>query len=165
MPEQPEAAATPEPPAAAATPEPPAAELTLERVKRAWELVLQRVQTSSASLYGMLRDSQPSELRGDRLTVSISTNFALMRAREPGNAELVAGAVESVLGRPLVAEFVLTAAAAAERPTEAAPARRRTRPSISPTSSSRRRAPSAPKSCPTTPKEKLPWPTIPSTAR
>ena len=56
----------PEMPDAAVAPiagEPPAAELTLERVKRAWELILQRVQASSVSLYAMLRDARPSSTR------------------------------------------------------------------------------------------------------
>ena len=45
-------------------PRPRRRELTLERVKRAWELILQRVQTSSVSLYAMLRDARPSALDG-----------------------------------------------------------------------------------------------------
>ena len=100
-------------PAAAGTPPPPAAELTVDRVRRAWELVLQRVQTGSVSLYATLRDARPSELRGDDLTVSLPSDFALGRAREPGNAEVLAEAIEDVLGRPLKPAFVLAAAAAA----------------------------------------------------
>jgi DNA polymerase-3 subunit gamma/tau len=91
-------------PSAAA--EPPEDELTLERVKRAWELVLQRVQASSVSLYAMLRDARPSSLEDGRLTVTMSSDFALTRAREAGNAELLAGAIEAALGRPLQPEFV-----------------------------------------------------------
>jgi len=86
--------------------EPPADELTLERVKRAWELVMQRVQASSVSLYAMLRDARPSSLEDGRLTVTMSSDFALTRAREAGNAELLAGAIEAALGRPLQPEFV-----------------------------------------------------------
>ncbi len=111
-------AATAKPPAT----EPHATELTLERVRRAWELVLQRIQAGSVSLYAMLRDAHPSELRGDRLVITVPSNFALTRAREPGNAELLAGAVESVLGQSVVAEFVPAAAAAPERPPTAADA-------------------------------------------
>jgi DNA polymerase III subunit gamma/tau len=89
------------------------AELTLDRVKRAWELILQRVQGSSVSLYAMLREARPSELAGDRLTVTIPSDFALTRAREPGNGELLSGAIESALGRPLQPDFVLAASAPA----------------------------------------------------
>ena len=91
-------------PSAAA--EPPVAELTLERVKRAWELILQRVQASSVSLYAMLRDARPSGLDDGRLTVTMPSDFALMRARDAGNAELLAGAIEAALGQPLQPEFV-----------------------------------------------------------
>jgi DNA polymerase III subunit gamma/tau len=86
--------------------EPPAAELTLERVKRAWELILQRVQASSVSLYAMLRDARPSGLEDGRLTVTMPSDFALTRARDAGNAELLAGAIEAALGQPLQPEFV-----------------------------------------------------------
>lgn len=92
--------------AATAAAEPPAAELTLERVKRAWELILQRVQASSVSLYAMLRDARPSGLEDGRLTVTMPSDFALTRARDAGNAELLAGAIEAALGQPLQPEFV-----------------------------------------------------------
>jgi len=116
--------ATEAPPAAEGSPataEAPPAELTLERVKRAWELILQRVQSSSVSLYAMLRDARPSELDGERLTVTIPSNFALTRAREPGNAELLASAVESALGQPLQPDFVLAAGALAAATAAAGP--------------------------------------------
>src|SRR5665648_798142 len=90
----------------AATAPPAAAELTLERVKRAWELILQRVQASSVSLYAMLRDARPSGLEDGRLTVTMPSDFALTRARDAGNAELLAGAIEAALGQPLQPEFV-----------------------------------------------------------
>ena len=92
--------------AAPAAAEPPAAELTLERVKRAWELILQRVQASSVSLYAMLRDARPSGLEDGRLTVTMPSDFALTRACDAGNAELLAGAIEAALGQPLQPEFV-----------------------------------------------------------
>jgi DNA polymerase III subunit gamma/tau len=91
------------------------ADLTLERVRRAWELILQRVQASSVSLYAMLRDARPSELKVDRLVVAMPSNFALARACEPGNAELLANAVAGILGQPLTPEFVGGAPAEAER--------------------------------------------------
>jgi DNA polymerase-3 subunit gamma/tau len=100
------AAAAAAPVTAAPPPEPAAAEITLERVKRAWELILQRVQASSVSLYAMLRDARPSGLEDGRLTVTMPSDFALTRARDAGNAELLAGAIEAALGRPLEPEFV-----------------------------------------------------------
>ncbi len=108
-------------PLAAGVPAAPAADLTLERVKRAWELILQRVQTSSVSLYAMLRDARPSALEGGTLTVVLPSDFALRRAGEPGNAELLAGAIEAALGQPLSPLFTLPAGDDADPAAPAAP--------------------------------------------
>ena len=105
-------------PAVAPATEPPAADLTLERVKRAWDLILQRVQASSVSLYAMLRDARPSALADGRLTVVMPSDFALSRAREAGNAEMLAAAIGAALGRPLQPDFVPPAGAAATAPAE-----------------------------------------------
>ena len=99
----------------------PAIELSLERVKRAWDLILQRVQASSVSLYAMLRESRPTALDGELLTVTIPSNLALMRAREPGNAELLAAAAEGALGVPFMATFA-PAEASVGSPAQAEPA-------------------------------------------
>jgi DNA polymerase-3 subunit gamma/tau len=101
-----EAASTPAAAAPVAAPDAGPA-LTLERVKRAWELVLQRVQTVNVGLYASLRDARPTALAGERLTVTMPSNFALTRAAEAGNDEVLAAAVAETLGRRLQAEFVL----------------------------------------------------------
>ena len=84
----------------------PAAELSLDRVKRAWDLILQRVQASSVSLFAMLREARPAALEGERLTVTIPSNIALARAREPGNADVLMAAIEGALGVRLEAVFL-----------------------------------------------------------
>ncbi len=84
----------------------PAAELSLDRVKRAWDLILQRVQASSVSLFAMLREARPAALEGERLTVTIPSNIALARAREPGNADMLMAAIEGALGVRLEAVFL-----------------------------------------------------------
>ncbi|HET6497254.1 MAG TPA: DNA polymerase III subunit gamma/tau [Thermoleophilia bacterium] len=100
----------------------PTIELSLERVRRAWDLILQRVQASSVSLYAMLRESRPATLEGELLTISIPSNLALMRACEPGNAELLAAAAEGALGVPLRAIFVpAEGSAGSPAPAEPAP--------------------------------------------
>jgi len=109
-------------PLAAGVPAAPAADLTLERVKRAWELILQRVQASSVSLYAMLRDARPSALEGGTLTVVLPSDFALRRAGEPGNAELLAGAIEAALGQSLTPLFTLSGSDNAPATTDAPPA-------------------------------------------
>jgi DNA polymerase III subunit gamma/tau len=121
------AAATPRARAEATIPDPsvvpdsPTADLTLERVKRGWELILQRVQASSVSLYAMLRDARPSALDGGTLTVALPSEFALRRAGEPGNAELLSAAIEAALGQPLAPLFTLSAAGDAAKATQEAP--------------------------------------------
>ena len=119
----------PEPePAARPAPEPatadaaPAQELTLERVKRAWELILQRVQAVRVPLYGFLRDGRPSALEGDALTVALPSEFALRNAAQNDNADVLAAAVEGVLGRRVTARFELASGAAAQAAAPAASA-------------------------------------------
>jgi DNA polymerase III subunit gamma/tau len=101
-----------------------APELTLERVKRAWDLVLQRLQSSSPPLYALLRDARPAALDGDLLKVAIHSSVALARARMPGNAEILAAALEATLGMVLTATFVPgeTPAVAPQPQTPEAPA-------------------------------------------
>jgi DNA polymerase-3 subunit gamma/tau len=100
--------------AEAPTAEPAAAvsqELTLDRVRRAWELILQRVQAARVPLYGFLRDGRPSALDGEVLTVALPTDFALRNAAQGDNAEVLATAVEGVLGRRVTARFDLAGGA------------------------------------------------------
>ena len=84
-------------------------EITLERVRRAWELVLQRVQAGNVAMYALLRDARPAALAGDRLTVAMPSNFALPRAQEAGNDEVLGTAFADTLGRRLRPDFVLAA--------------------------------------------------------
>ncbi len=105
------AAPAAQPPAADTAPD---RELTLERVKRAWELVLQRVQAVRVPLYGFLRDGRPSALEGDVLTVALPSDFAVRNADQRDNVEVLAAAVEGVLGRPVTARFVLASGVAAQ---------------------------------------------------
>ena len=117
---------TPEEPAGAGAAGPaaaePAQELTLERVKRAWELVLQRVQAARVPLYGFLRDGRPSSLEGDTLTVTLPSDFALRNAAQGDNTDVLAAAVEGVLGRRVTARFELAAGAAQAAAPAPAPA-------------------------------------------
>jgi DNA polymerase III subunit gamma/tau len=92
------------------------AELSVERIKRAWDLILQRLQGSSPSLYALLRDARPAKLEQGHLTVAIHSNVALARARMPGNPELLGAAIESTLGAAVTATFT-----AGEAPPQTAP--------------------------------------------
>jgi DNA polymerase III subunit gamma/tau len=106
-------AAAAQPPA----PDAPAQELTLERVKRAWELILQRVQAARVPLYGFLRDGRPCALEGDALTIALPSEFALRNAGQGDNADVLTTAVQGVLGYRVTARFELASGA----PTAAAP--------------------------------------------
>jgi DNA polymerase III subunit gamma/tau len=112
-------AAEPAPAAGPAPVEPaaePAQELTVERVKRAWELILQRVQAVRVPLYGFLRDGRPTALDGDVLVVSLASEFAARNAAQGDNAQVLADAVEGVLGRRLTARFEVAAGAQTPAP-------------------------------------------------
>ncbi len=84
-------------------------ELTLERVRRAWELVLQRVQAARVPLYGFLRDARPGALDGETLTVVFPSDFALRNASMGDNAAVLADAVHGVLGSRVTPRFELAA--------------------------------------------------------
>ncbi len=96
-------------------------ELTADRVRRAWELVLQRVQAGSVGLYALLRDARPQDLHGDVLSVAMASEFSLAQARHPGNDGVLAEAIEEVLGKRLEPEFVLAAGAASPSAPSAIP--------------------------------------------
>jgi DNA polymerase-3 subunit gamma/tau len=96
--------------------------ITVERVRRAWEMILQGVQATRVPLYGLLRDGRPSALEGDVLTVSLSSEFAVSRAVQGDNAQVLSAAVEDVLGRRLTARFNVAAGAAAPPPASSAAA-------------------------------------------
>jgi hypothetical protein len=64
-------------------------------------------------LYGFLRDGRPHALDGDALTVALPSEFALRNAEQGDNAQVLATAVEGVLGRRVTARFELAAGAAA----------------------------------------------------
>ena len=109
QPAAPEATPTREPAGEAGAgpvPAPDAAELTLDRVKRAWDLVLQHLQASSPPLYALLRDARPATLEDGHLSVTIHSSVALARARMPGNPEILAAAVEATLGAAVTTSFV-----------------------------------------------------------
>jgi hypothetical protein len=78
---------------------------TIDRVRRAWELIRQRVQTTSVPLYALLRDARPAALEGDLLVVTMPSEFSLKKAGESGNTDLLADAVEEVLGWRLKPRF------------------------------------------------------------
>ncbi len=116
-------------PAPAATPTPadgpqpePAQALSVERVKHAWQLILQRVQATRVPLYGFLRDGRPTAVDGDLLTVQLPSDFAARNAGQGDNAEVLAAAVEGVLGQRLTPRFEVVAGAAAPTPQPTTPA-------------------------------------------
>jgi DNA polymerase-3 subunit gamma/tau len=104
------AAAAVEPSGAAAVE--PSTAPTIDRVRRAWELIRQRVQATSVQLYALLRDARPTALEGDVLVVALPSEFALARAGEAGNAERLTAVIEEVLGWRLTPRFTLATAAA-----------------------------------------------------
>ncbi len=90
----------------------PSSAPSIDRVRRAWELIRQRVQETSVQLYALLRDARPSALEDDVLVVALPSEFALARVKEAGNADRLAAVIEEVLGWRLTPRFTLAAAAA-----------------------------------------------------
>ena len=88
----------------------------MERVKHAWQLILQRVQATRVPLYGFLRDGRPTAVDGGVLTVALPSDFAARNAGQGDNAQVLADAVEGVLGQRLTPRFEAIAGAAAPTP-------------------------------------------------
>ena len=161
--EEPAPQAAPEPvaaePVAAEPVAEPAQELTVERVKRAWELILQRVQAVRVPLYGFLRDGRPHGDRRRRARRLARPSEFAGAQRRPGRQR--PGARGRRGGR--------TRDGVSRRASRSPPARRRRRPRprpLRPPAHSRRpRSPTSPtrsvppqpsstlKCCPTSPEE------------
>ncbi len=73
-------------------------------------------------LYGFLRDGRPHALEGDALTVALPSEFALRNAEQGDNAQVLATAVEGVLGRRVTARFELASGGGPAATPETAPA-------------------------------------------
>jgi len=92
----------------------PSSALSLDRVRRAWEMILQQVQAQKVGLYALLRDARPTALEGERLTVALPSEFALRNATAADRDGLLAAAVDATLGHRITAEYVLSAGAGVE---------------------------------------------------
>ena len=71
------------------------------------------------NLYGFLRDGRPTALDGDVLVVALPSEFAMRNAAQGDNAEVLAAAVEGVLGTRLTARFEVAAGTADRAPHDA----------------------------------------------
>ena len=80
--------------------------LDLERVKRAWKLILERVKASSVPLFAALRDARPKALVEGRLTLALPSQFAVGKAGEAGNEAVLAAAIAEIVGHRLAVDFV-----------------------------------------------------------
>jgi DNA polymerase III gamma/tau subunit len=89
---------------------PPAAagSLELEQLQEAWQrTILPAVEEKSIPTASVLREAQPKDLAGDKLTVEFprAASFHRQLAEEPKNATLLAEALYEVTGRHLALEF------------------------------------------------------------
>src|SRR5438034_5283556 len=86
--------------------EPPS--LELEQLQEAWQrTILPAVEEKSIPTASVLREAQPKDLAGDRLTVEFpqAASFHRQLAEDPKNATLLEEALYEVTGRHLVLEF------------------------------------------------------------
>ena len=102
--------------------QPPASELTIARLERAWDMVMQRLQAVDAPLAAALASAHPARLTNGRLVIAVGSGFALTAASGAGNADMVAHAIEHILGqRPTIAfELASRPRAASSTPAVAA---------------------------------------------
>jgi len=110
------------------TPDPatgPAGEssLDLEKVQRVWPAVLDKLRESSPALAATFDGARPVSLDEDGLTIGFpgELTFNKKKAETPEKRELMADALEAMLGQRLRPDYVLLDVEAAPEPDPAAP--------------------------------------------
>src|SRR5213079_519863 len=99
--------------------------LELEQLQEAWQrTILPAVEEKSIPTASVLREAQPKDLAGDRLTVEFpqAASFHRQLAEDPKNATLLEEALYEVTGRHLVLEFEVGENGGDAEPAEEQPA-------------------------------------------
>jgi DNA polymerase III subunit tau, C-terminal domain len=91
---------------------PPAAEtqsLDLEELKRIWPSVIDKLRETSPALAATFEDARPIAIADDGVEIGfpVDATFNKRKAEAPDKRELMANALESVLGQPLRLAYVL----------------------------------------------------------
>jgi len=81
--------------------------VSFEQVRERWEELLAQVKTKNFSLFSILRVTQPMEMAGDVLRISVAYDFHVQRVAEPKNRRMVEQALEEIFLTPLRIEVVV----------------------------------------------------------
>lgn len=92
-----------------------AIELSLDRLARAWSIVLSQVKKRKIPLYSVLQEGRPLELEGRLLTIGFPTgaSFHKSQAEKPENLAILAEVLKEMTGAALKISFTANAAAPA----------------------------------------------------
>ncbi|MBE0429525.1 MAG: DNA polymerase III subunit gamma/tau [Thermoleophilia bacterium] len=91
-------------------------ELSLDRIARAWSVILDQVKKRKIPLYSVLKEGRPLQLEGDHLTISFSggSEFQKSHVEKPDNIAVLSGVLEEITGKEIGISCVVSKAAAAE---------------------------------------------------
>ena len=90
-------------PAAAGSGGEPARELSLDRIMRAWSIILKQVEKRKIPLYSLLQAARPVELEGAVLTLAFpaDADFNKEQVERPGNAAILMEVLQEMTGADL----------------------------------------------------------------
>lgn len=101
-------------------------ELSLDRIARAWAVILQQVRHRDAPLHSLLKESRPVELEGNLLVIGFphGAEFEKNQAGKPKNRAIIEEVLGEIAGSGLKAQLVIMQGgrvAEEERPSRPSP--------------------------------------------
>lgn len=92
---------------------PASIELSLDKITRAWSIILNQVKKRKIPLFSLLQEGRPTELDGKVLTISFASGseFHKSQVEKPGNLAVLAEVLKEMTGAALRIKCELIAAA------------------------------------------------------
>jgi DNA polymerase-3 subunit gamma/tau len=92
--------------------------ITNQRLDKSWNLVLAQLRGQNPSLYGLVNSIKSRALKGNTLTVGISSDALKTRLEDPTNLELLQKVLRQVMGKEIYVQVVLTTGTKSRPPDE-----------------------------------------------
>jgi DNA polymerase-3 subunit gamma/tau len=103
---------------------PPAGETSAEdasayqSLDKSWNLVLSQLKNQNQSLSALVNSVKTRSLKGNTLTLGMSSDVLKMRLEDPANIDLLQKVLKQVMGREIYVKVILTSAAKSAPPAE-----------------------------------------------
>ena len=107
-------ASQPAPASAGPGPAVPASEVTIDKISRAWSVILDLVKKEKIPLAAQLQEARPLALNGTELVIGFAVEFNRDMAQRPENRAVLAGALKEITGADLRVRGVVNEAPAAQ---------------------------------------------------